>query len=45
LQLVRQEVTITEPAAQQMNRSTIMRIRTVAEKGALAMLAKPLVRG
>ena len=40
LQLVRQEVTIAEAAAQQqVDRSTIMRIRTVAKEGALATLA------
>lgn len=40
LQLVRQEVTIAEAAAQQhVDRSTIMRIRTVAKDGALAALA------
>ena len=40
LQLVRQEVTIAEAAAeQQVDRSTIMRIRTVAKEGALAALA------
>ena len=36
LQLVRQEVTIAEAAAQHVDRSTIMRIRTVAKEGALA---------
>lgn len=48
LQLVRQEVTIAEAAAaQQVDRSTIMRIRTVAKDGALAALAasKPGVKG
>jgi transposase len=48
LQLVRQEVTIAEAAAaQQVDRSTIMRIRTVAKEGALAALAasKPGVSG
>lgn len=47
LQLVRQEVTIAEAAAaQQVDRSTVMRIRTVAKEGALAALAasKPGVR-
>jgi transposase len=40
LQLVRQEVTIAEAAADQhVDRSTIMRIRTVAKEGALAALA------
>lgn len=40
LQLVRQEVTIAEAAEQQqVDRSTIMRIRTVAKEGALAALA------
>jgi len=40
LQLVRQEVTIAEAAAsQQVDRSTILRIRTVAKEGALAALA------
>ena len=40
LQLVRQEVTVAEVAAdQQVDRSTIMRIRTVAKEGALAALA------
>lgn len=40
LQLVRQEVTVAEAAAdQQVDRSTIMRIRTVAKEGALAALA------
>ena len=48
LQLVRQEVTIAEAAAaQHVDRSTIMRIRTVAKEGALAALAasKPGVGG
>lgn len=48
LQLVRQEVTIAEAAtAQQVDRSTILRIRTVAKEGALAALAasKPGVQG
>jgi transposase-like protein len=47
LQLVRQEVTMAEAAtAHQVDRSTIMRIRTVAKQGALAALAesKPGVR-
>ena len=40
LQLVRQEVTIAEAAAsQQVDRSTILRLRTVAKEGALAALA------
>jgi transposase len=40
LQLIRQEVTITEAATEhQVDRSTIMRIRTVAKEGALAALA------
>ena len=40
LQLVRQEVTIAEAAADhQVDRTTIMRIRTVAKEGALAALA------
>jgi len=40
LQLVRQEATIAEVAAQEhVDRSTIMRIRTVAKEGALAALA------
>ncbi len=40
LRLVRREVTIAEAAAaQQVDRSTIMRIRTVAKEGALAALA------
>lgn len=47
LQLVRQETTITEAAAaQQVDRSTIVRIKQVAKEGALAALAasKPGVR-
>lgn len=47
LQLVRQEMTMAEAAAQwQVDRSTIMRIRTVAKEGALAALAasKPGVK-
>jgi transposase len=40
LRLLRQEVTIAEAAAaEQVDRSTIMRIRTVAKEGALAALA------
>ena len=40
LRLVRQEVTIAEAAAtEQVDRSTIIRIRTVAKEGALAALA------
>jgi len=40
LQLIRQEATIAEVAAQEhVDRSTIMRIRTVAKEGALAALA------
>ena len=40
LQLVRQEVTMNEAATHwQVDRSTIMRIRTVAKEGALAALA------
>jgi transposase len=40
LQLIRQEVTMAEAAEQwQVDRSTIMRIRTVAKEGALAALA------
>ena len=40
VQLVRQEVTIAEAAAaQHVDRSTIMRIRTVAKEDALAALA------
>ncbi len=48
LQLVRQEVTIAEAAStEQVDRSTIMRIRTVAKEGALAALAasKPGLAG
>jgi transposase-like protein len=48
LQLVRGEATIAEAAtAQQVDRSTIMRIRQVAKEGALAALAasKPGVKG
>lgn len=48
LQLVRQEMTIAEAAVKhQVDRSTIMRIRTVAKEGALAALAasKPGVKG
>jgi transposase-like protein len=48
LQLVRQEVTVAEVAsAQQVDRSTIMRIKQVAKDGALAALAasKPGVKG
>ena len=48
LQLLRQEVTIAEAAsAQQVDRSTIMRIKQVAKDGALAALAasKPGVKG
>ena len=47
LRLIRQEVTIAEAAEQQqVDRSTIMRIRTVAKESALAALAasKPGVR-
>lgn len=47
LQLVRQEVTMAEAAAQhQVDRSTIIRIRTVAKEGALQALAasKPGVK-
>jgi transposase len=41
LQLVRQEVTMAEAAdAHQVDRSTIVRIRTVAKEGALAALAE-----
>jgi transposase-like protein len=41
LQLIRQEVTIAEAAdAHQVDRSTVMRIRTVAKDGALAALAE-----
>ena len=40
LQLLRQEVTMNEAATHwQVDRSTIMRIRTVAKEGALAALA------
>ena len=40
LQLVRQEVSIAEAAAEHhVDRSTVMRIRTVAKEGALAALA------
>jgi transposase-like protein len=40
LQLVRQEVTMAEAAAaHRVDRSTVMRIRTVAKEGALAALA------
>lgn len=40
LQLIRQELTIAEAAAEQhVDRSTIMRIRTVAKEGAMAALA------
>ncbi len=48
LQLLRQEVTIAEVAsAQQVDRSTILRIKQVAKEGALAALAasKPGIRG
>lgn len=48
LQLLRQETTIGEAAsAQQVDRSTIMRIKQVAKEGALAALAasKPGVKG
>lgn len=48
LQLVRGEVTVAEAAAaEQVDRSTIMRIRQVAKEGALAALAasKPGVKG
>ena len=48
LQLVRQEVTMNEAAAQwQVDRSTVMRIRTVAKEGALQALAasRPGVKG
>jgi len=48
LRLVRQEVTIAEVAAtEQVDRSTIMRMRTVAKEGALAALAasKPGLAG
>lgn len=47
LQLVRQEVTMAEAATEHLvDRSTIMRIRTVAKEGALAALAasKPGVK-
>ena len=47
LQLVRQEVTMAEAAAEhRVDRSTIVRIRTVAKEGALAALAasKPGVK-
>jgi transposase len=47
LQLVRQEVTISEAAAaQQVDRSTIVRIKEIAKQGALSALAasKPGVR-
>jgi transposase len=41
LQLIRQEATMAEAAAQwQVDRSTVMRIRTVAKEGALAALAE-----
>src|SRR3954468_17860791 len=41
LQLIRQEVTMAEAAAaHQVDRSTIVRIRTVAKEGALAALAE-----
>jgi transposase-like protein len=48
LQLVRQELTIAEAAdTHQVDRSTVMRIRTVAKDGALAALAesRPRVKG
>lgn len=48
LQLVRQEATVAEvAAAQQVDRSTIMRIKQVAKDGALSALAasKPGVQG
>ncbi len=48
LRLIRQEVTIAEAAtAEQVDRSTIMRIRTVAKEGALSALAasKPGLAG
>ncbi len=48
LQLIRQEVTVAEAAAaQQVDRSTIMRIKQVAKEGALAALSasKPGVTG
>jgi hypothetical protein len=47
LQLVRQEITIAEAAAsQQVDRSTVVRIKEVAKQGALAALAasKPGVK-
>jgi transposase len=41
LQLIRREATMAEAAAQwQVDRSTILRIRTVAKEGALAALAE-----
>jgi hypothetical protein len=41
LQLVRQEATMAEAASRwQVDRSTVMRIRTVAKEGALAALAE-----
>jgi transposase-like protein len=48
LQLVRQEATMAEAAAAwQVDRSTVMRIRTVAKEGALAALSesRPGVKG
>jgi transposase-like protein len=48
LQLMRQEATVAEVAAsQQVDRSTIMRIKQVAKDGALSALAasKPGVKG
>ncbi len=48
LRLVRQEATVAEVAAtEQVDRSTIMRIKTVAKKGALASLAasRPGIKG
>lgn len=48
LQLVRQEATVAEVAtAQQVDRSTIMRIKQVAKEGALAALAasRPGIKG
>ena len=48
LQLVRQEVTMAEAAEQwRVDRSTVMRIRTVAKEGALQALAasRPGVKG
>jgi len=48
LQLIQQEATVAEvAAAQQVDRSTIMRIKQVAKDGALAALAasKPGVKG